>query len=158
MAEGLAIVAIISSIVKLVDFTSKVVSRLNEVQSGTSDIPKSLGNLKVELPVLIHTLQQIHDAAKAKRFPDACAGALLPAVQGCEQPIYEIQSILARTLPKQNDGRTKKVFKSVGSVWNDGKIESITTTLRGYIGTLTFNFAASSSILNPLAGKTRPRI
>lgn len=153
MAEGFAVVAIISSIVQLVDFTSKVVARLNDFQSGTNEIPKSLGHLKAELPVLVHTLQQIHEAIKAEHFPKECATALLPAVQGCDRSIHDIESILAKTLPTQSDGRTKKVIKSVGSVWNDGKIEGIMTALRGYTGTLTFYFVASSSILQPLTGK-----
>ena len=66
----------------------------------------------------------------------------------------EIDLILAKTLPKQGDGRAKKVIKSVGSVLNDGKVEHIAKILRGYIGTLTFYFAASSSTLQPLTGKS----
>jgi hypothetical protein len=59
MAEGLAVVAIVSSIVQLVDFTSKIIARLNEFHSGTNDIPKSLSYLKAELPLVVRTLQQI---------------------------------------------------------------------------------------------------
>jgi uncharacterized protein YoxC len=150
--EALAVVAIVSSVVQLVDFTSKVIDRLNEVHSGTNEIPKSLSHLNAELPLLLHTLKQVQEALQAKHFPEECAAALLPVVKGCDGSIHEIESILKKTLPTQGDGRTRKVFKSVGSVWNDGKVESIRTTLRGYIGTLTFYFAASSSMLQPLTG------
>ncbi|KAF2132357.1 hypothetical protein P153DRAFT_189443 [Dothidotthia symphoricarpi CBS 119687] len=154
MAEALAVVAIISSIVQLVDFTSKVVTRLDELRSDTSDAQKSLGHLKAELPVLVRALQLIEEAINSGLFPKGCATALVPVVQGCEESIREINSILAKTLLKQSDGRTKKVFKSIGSVWNDGKIESIAKALRDYTGTLTFYFAASSSTLQPLTVKT----
>jgi hypothetical protein len=153
MAESLAVVAIISSIVQLVDFTSKIIARLNEFHSGTNDIPKSLSHLKAELPLVVRTLQRIQEAINAGLFPKECATALQPAIQGCQGSVSEINSILAKTLPKQGDGRARKAFKSVGSVLSDGKIEYITTTLRGYIGTLNFYFAASSSTLQPLTGK-----
>ncbi|KAF2793076.1 hypothetical protein K505DRAFT_306450 [Melanomma pulvis-pyrius CBS 109.77] len=150
MAEGLATVAIISSIVQLVDFTSKVIARLNEFHSGTSDIPKSLSHLKAELPLVSHTLQQILEALNAGLFSKECTTALQPTIQGCQGSVVEIDSILEKTLPRQGDGRARKALKSVGSVLSDGKIENITTTLRGYVGTLGFYFAASSSTLKPL--------
>ena len=153
MAEALAVAAIVSSIVQLVDFSSKVITRINEFHSGASDIPKSLGHLKAELPVLNRTLQQIQVAINDEHFPKECATALLPAMQGCEESIKEIDSILAKALPKQGDRRAKKFIKSVGSVLDDGKIEHVTKIQRGYIGTLTFYFAASSSTLQPLTGK-----
>jgi hypothetical protein len=146
MAEVITVVAVVSSIVQLVDFTSKVVARLNDIQLGTKDIPKSLQHLKTELPILFYTLQQLHDAIKADRFPPKCASALQPAIDGCNQSVQEIESILSKTLPEQSDGRTKNSIKSVGSVWHEGKIERITATLRGCIATLTFYFAASSSM------------
>jgi hypothetical protein len=153
MAEAIAVVAVVSSIVQLVDFTSKVIARLNDIQSGTKDIPKSLKYLSAELPVLLHTLQQIHDALKADRFPPTCATALQPAVDSCKESIQEMESSLFKTLPKQGDGKTRSFIKAVGSVWNEGKIERITATIRGCIATLTFYFAASSSIQQPVMGK-----
>jgi hypothetical protein len=146
MAEAIVVVAVVSSIVQLVDFTSKVIARLNDIQSGTKDIPKSLEYLNAELPVLLHTLQQILDAIKADRFPSKCATALQPAVDGCKASIQDIESILSKTLPNQGDGKAKNFIKAVGSVWNEGKIERITATIHHCIATLTLYFAASASI------------
>lgn len=154
MAEGLAVVAIVSSVVQLVDFSSKVIARLNEFQSCADAIPKSLGFLKTELPLLVRTLQQIQGAVDQKLLANNCAAALLPTIQGCDGLIQEINKILAKTLPTQGDGRRKKAIKSVGSVWSEGKIENIQKTLRGYTSTLTFYFAASSSTFLPLTGKS----
>ena len=153
MAEGLAVVAIVSSIVQLVDFTSKIIARLNEFHSGTNDIPKSLSYLKAELPLVVRTLQQIQESIHAGLFSKECTTALQPVIQGCQESVSDINSILVKTSPKQGDGRTRKAFKSVSSVLSDGKIENITKTLRSYIGTLNFYLAASSSTLQPLTGK-----
>jgi hypothetical protein len=51
MAEALGVVAVVFSIVQLVDFTLKVVNRLHEFQSGAKEAPKSLRHLSAELPL-----------------------------------------------------------------------------------------------------------
>lgn len=154
MAEAaFGVVAIVSSIVQLVDFTSKVVSRLHEFQSVASEAPKSLRHLEAELPVLEHSLNQIKVAIDRSVLSDACATALQPTISGVDESLQEIDSILAKTLPKQGDGRAKRAVKSIGSVWNDGDVEKIRSTLRSYVGTLTFYLVASSSTLQPLTGK-----
>jgi hypothetical protein len=121
MVEGLAEVAIVSGIIQLVDFTSKVVTRLNNVQAGTNDIPKSLCYFKAELPVLLLTLQHIQDAIEAWHFPQDSAAALLLTLQGCDHSIHGIESMIAKALPKRNDRLTKKTVKSVGSIWKRWK-------------------------------------
>jgi hypothetical protein len=155
MAEAaFGIVAIVSSIVQLVDFTSKVVSRLHEFQSGAKEAPKSLRHLSAELPLLEHSLNQIKVAIDRSVLSDACVTALQPTISGVDESLQEIDSILAKTLPKQGDGRARRAVKSVGSVWNDGNVEKIRSTLRGYMGTLTFYLVASTSTLQPLTSKT----
>ncbi|PSN62572.1 hypothetical protein BS50DRAFT_122517 [Corynespora cassiicola Philippines] len=153
MAEGLAVVATISSILQLVDFTLKVADRANHLKSGASDIPKSLNHLKTELPVLRHTLQQIQDAIQEARFSGACTAALKPVVEGCNQSMEEMQSILGKNLPEKGDGKVRMLLKSASSVRNDSKIEGIVQTLRGHVGILTFYFATSSSMNQPLDEK-----
>lgn len=100
MAEAFAVVAVVSSIVQLVDFTSKIVSRLHEFQSDTSEIPKSLGQLKAELPMLEHSLNQIRLAIDRSILPKDCVPTLLPVISGVDESLREIDSILAKTLPK----------------------------------------------------------
>ncbi|KAJ4304872.1 hypothetical protein N0V90_000400 [Kalmusia sp. IMI 367209] len=159
MAETLAVLATVSSILQIVDFTSKIVDRLAEFLSDSDDIPQSLGHLKAELPLLSYTLQQIQEAIEAKRLPERSAAALRPTLQGCEQSMHQIESILEKTLPKPGDGKTKRAFKSVISVIKDGKIEFMLTSLGRYKATLTFYFAAaSSSVLQPLKDKTLAKI
>ncbi len=152
MAEAWAVVSIVSSIVQLVDFTTKVVSRLNEFRSDTDDVPKTLSHLKAELTLLLHTLKQINNAITAKTIPEASAPKLQPVLHNCEQLIMGLDKILTKTLPKEGSGKTKQFLKALRSVWKDGEIEQITKTLRGYIATLTFYLTAAHSTLQPLTG------
>jgi len=158
MAEGLAVVGIVSSIVQLVDFASKVLARLQSFQSGTTETPQAFGHFKAELPVLVQVLHNIETSINKGHFPPKSAVAIAPAVQGCQQCILKLDAILEKTLPKQTDSRTKKVLKSIGSVFKDEKIDGIRQSLHGYVWTLTFYFAASSSsTLQQLSGTTLHR-
>jgi hypothetical protein len=65
MAEALAIVGLVSSIVQFVDFSSKLVERLNEFLSNLEEVPKTFKDIKTELPLLINTLKRTEDQVRA---------------------------------------------------------------------------------------------
>lgn len=152
MAE-VAIVGIVSNIVQLVEFTSKVVIRLNEFHSSTSEVPNSSRQITSQLPLLLRTLDQIKESIDSGSFDAKCAAALLPIVKECEEQIKELDDILSRLLPKQGDSRTKKTLKSLNSVFQDRKINEVRKRLQKQVGMFTFYFAASSSIHQPPTGK-----
>jgi septal ring factor EnvC (AmiA/AmiB activator) len=89
-------VAAISSIVQLIDFASKVVVRLDSIQSEVKESPDSLSSLKTELPVLLTTLQQIHNAIKDARMPPKSATALPSTIESCKKSIEEIDATLSK--------------------------------------------------------------
>jgi hypothetical protein len=152
MAEALVVVGLVAGIVQLVDFSSKILVRLDEFQSSIGEIPKSFRHVKAELPVLRDTLQQTKDAIDAGFVPDNTKTALTPAIEGCIEQIRSLDNIITKTLPTPNDSRLKRGTKAMGSLYQDPKVEGITKVLRGYIGTLTFYYAAMSSTLQPLTG------
>ena len=65
MAEAAAVIGLVASIASLIDLSAKVVSRLQEFTSKTSDIPESFRSLSIQLPLLTATLQQIQAQAQA---------------------------------------------------------------------------------------------
>jgi hypothetical protein len=119
MAEAIAVMAAISSIVQLIEFTSKVVARLNSIQSGVKGNPDSLSSMKTELLVLLTTLQQVHNAIKDARMPPKCATALHPTIESYKKLIGGIDATMSKNLPSQGDGKTKALLKSVGNVWGE---------------------------------------
>jgi hypothetical protein len=66
MAEALAVVGIIANIVQLVDFSSRVLKRLEDYQSQLGDIPEAFRHINASLPVLLDALQQTQSA---RRYP-----------------------------------------------------------------------------------------
>jgi hypothetical protein len=152
MADPLTIIGIIANIVQLVDFSTKVLARLDDFQCSFGEIPKAFRHIKAELPVLQETLKTTKDKIDDGAIEDSTKAALLPAVQGCKVQIGTLDDLLAETLPVASDTRLKKATKALWSIKQDNKVESIMKTLRGYIGTLTFYHAAMSSTLQPIKG------
>lgn len=60
----LAAIGTVASILQLVDFTSKLISRLKEYHDQSSGISKWLQYISVELPVLNYTLRRLEEAFK----------------------------------------------------------------------------------------------
>lgn len=152
MAEALAVVGVVATIVQLVDFSSKILSRLDEFRSSVEEVPKSFRHIKVELPPLQDALQRIKEAIDAGSVEDGTKRALLPAIQGCREQFAELDAILAKTLPGPSDSWIARKKKAILSLNQDDKVEGISKILRGYIGTLTFYYTVASSSLQPLSG------
>ncbi|KAF2726518.1 hypothetical protein EJ04DRAFT_571199 [Polyplosphaeria fusca] len=150
MAEVWAAVGVVASIVQLVDFSTRVVSRLDEFCSVAKEIPKSFRHVKTELPLLATTLEQLKSAIDATSEANGSNKALLAVITGCNEQVAQLDAILEKTLPKASDSLRTKGMKAIASLHHDAKVESITTALQNYIGILTFYYAAASSTLQPL--------
>ncbi|PVH90870.1 hypothetical protein DM02DRAFT_620815 [Periconia macrospinosa] len=153
MAEALAVVGIVASIIQLVDFGSRVLKRLEEYQSELGDIPEAFRHIKTELPVLLDALRQTKATIGAGSVQDESKKALLPAVEGCTVQIKALDDIIAKALPASGDSWARRRRKALGSLRYDAKVEKITAVVRGYIQTLTYHAATS---LRPLTGMTFP--
>lgn len=70
MAEALAAVGVVVSIVQLIDFSSKILHRLDEFRSSVGEVPKSFRHIRAELPVLQDTLRQTKEAIDAGSVED----------------------------------------------------------------------------------------
>jgi len=153
MAEALAVVGVVASIVQLVDFSTRVVSRLDEFYSAAKETPKSFRDIRTELPLLATTLKQLKGAIDPTSVADGSTKALVSVIAGCNEQVAQLDAILAKTLPETNDSWRTKGKKAIVSLHHDAKVESITRTLRNYIAILTFYYAAAASTLQPLTGR-----
>lgn len=154
MAEALAVVGIVANIVQLVDFSSKVLSRLNEFQSSVDEVPSSFRNVKVELPLLLDTLKHINKDISAGLIADEIQKSLLPVIEACQTQIESLDVVLVKTLPAPGDSRTQRTRKAISSLSQEAKIEKIGSALRSHLLALTFYYSVASSTLQPLKGKT----
>jgi hypothetical protein len=151
MAEALAVVGIVANIIQLVNFGSRVLKRLEEYQSKLGDIPEVFRHIKAELPVLLDALRQTKAAIDAGYMQDDSKKALIPAIEGCGIQIQSLDNVIVKALPALGDSWATRGRKALRSFRYDAKVEKITAVVRGYIQTLTYH-AATSSTLRPLAG------
>ena len=151
MAEALAVVGVVASIVQLAELGSKVLLRLNDFQSRIGEIPKTFQHVKAELPVLLDTLKQTKSAIEVGSIPNETKNALLPAIDGCRTQVELLDTLIGKVLPLQSDSWSKRGLKAVSSLRQDAKVKKIRTDLQSYIQTLTYYHAAASSTAPPIS-------
>jgi hypothetical protein len=144
MAEALAVVSVVASIIQLLDFSTKVVSRLNEFYSDAKEVPKSFRHVKTELPLLATTLAQLKDTLDTTSAADGATKALVPVIAGCTEQVEKLDVILKNVLPEITDSLRMKGKKAIVSLNADRKVENITEALRNYVVTLTFYYVAAA--------------
>ena len=154
MAEALAVISVVANIIQLVDFSSKLLHRLDEFQSSLGEIPKSFRHFSAELPVLRVTLQKVRDAIEAGSVGDETEKALIPAIYGCKEQIQLLDTLLTTILPEATDSRLKRGRKAMLSLNQESKVKSITRILHSYIRTFTFYYTVVSSTRQALTGDT----
>lgn len=152
MAEALAVVSVVATIVQLVDFTAKVLSRLNEYHTQAGEIPTSLRDIKAELVALKDALQHTEQAIVTGTLGATAETALKPTLERCEGQVKALDDLCAGILPAIDDSSWKKTQRAVRSIKLEPKVENVTKSLRGYIATLTFYHVAALSTLRPSTG------
>jgi hypothetical protein len=145
MAEALAIVGLVSAIIQFVDFGSKVVERLNEFGSDIHELPKAFQAIKVQLPLLIDTLNRTQRQATAGHISDATAVALIPLIDACLNEIKVLQIILDKTIPPQKSSSWKRRLLALKSLAHDKDVDRSITKLESHIRLLTFHQSTSNS-------------
>jgi hypothetical protein len=143
MAEALAIIGLVSSIVQFVDFSSKIVERLSEFQSSLNEVPKTFRDIKSELPLLIDVLKRTESQVHCGDINRDTHDALAVVVEGCRNQVQLLDDILVKTLPKVGDSSWKRGRKAFSSVAQEKRVHQITTTLRNYVQILTYHQATT---------------
>lgn len=87
MAEALAVIGIISSIVQLVQFADTVIERVNEFRHSVKEIPTAFRDISITLPLLISDLKRTKVAAEANKIVDDEKVAILAVIEGCSGQI-----------------------------------------------------------------------
>jgi hypothetical protein len=155
MAE-IAVIGLVSSIIQIVDFGSKVVSRLNEFQSTVDEVPKTFRDIKIQLPLVIDTLKQTQRQADAGCVNEETAKALRPVIDECLSQVKLLGDILVKAMPAKDDSDWKRRFKALSSFAHDGTVQQITARLERYVQTLTYYQSSqySKPTLKPPQRKT----
>jgi len=107
--EALVVVGIIANVLALVDFSSKVLSRVDDFKGKVKDVPKAFRNLKIVLPLLADTLSRTKSRIDALEVDDTTCAALRP---------------------KDGATRLEIRWKAISSVKQDKKVQEISVVQR----------------------------
>lgn len=83
MAEALAIVGLASAIVQFVDFSTKVIGRIDKFRSKNNEVPVVFRDIKIQLPLLISDLKRTKERVELHEVALETQSAVLAVVQGC---------------------------------------------------------------------------
>ena len=140
-ARSPALAPLLPALVQLVECGTKAVAQLNECQSSIKGVPKSLRDVTIEVPLLLHTFAQTKKIAEAGQFDEATQLVLLPLVQGCHSQVALLNDTLIKILP-QGDLSWRRGFKALFNLQNEKKIQQIIELLRKYERMMTMKHSS----------------
>ena len=123
IAKAVAIVGLVASIASLVDLSAKVLSRLLEFNSKSSEVPESFRSLSTCLPLLTATIQHIQSQAETSRFPDDVSKALQAVVDDTAKQVSSIHISLSKVLPSDGASKLERALKALTSLAKEDKIQ-----------------------------------
>jgi hypothetical protein len=138
MAEALAVVGLVSSIVQFVDFGTKIVDRLHDFTQCINEVPKMFRKVHDQLPLIIDTIRRTQSQANAGQVGEETAKALKPVVDGCLAQVKQLEDLLVKALPKEKDSTWSKRIKALASLARDKAVHQIASDLESHMGVLTY--------------------
>jgi hypothetical protein len=139
MAEAIATLSLISSIIQLIEFSAKVVKRLDEFDMSLGDVPRTFRSIKIELPLITDSLRRTKEQAESNRLDKATLDALLPVIEACYGEVKMLYEVIHDAVPSPGSSSWERRKKAILSLGKDKKVEKSTEALRKYMKTLTLH-------------------
>jgi len=113
------------------------VKRLNEFRANVQDLPQSFLHISDQLPLLIDTVNRLHDQAKNGDLSPNTETALRPVVKGIHAQITHLDSVLVKVLPSAKASTWEKGLKAVKSVAYQKTVDDFASVIDRYVSNLT---------------------
>ena len=112
--------------------------RLSDFSAEVEDVPETFRLIKVQLPLILDTLQQTKDQADARQINEETAKALKAVVDECIATVQQLDEILTKALPNGRDSTWQKYRKALSSLAQDKKIAQLQASIKRHIPILTY--------------------
>lgn len=133
MAEAIAVISFVSAVWSLADHGTKVVKGLTEFRTNVRDLPQSLIHISDQLPLLIDTVNRLHNQARDGNLSSATEKALQPVVDGIHAQVTKLDSILAKVLPSAKASTWEKGLKAVKSLGFQKAVDEFALVIDRYV-------------------------
>ena len=135
--EAIAAISFVSAVWSLADYGTKVVQRLNEFRANVRDLPPAFLHISDQLPLLIDTVNHLHDQAKDGDLSPKTETALRPVVEGIHTQITQLDSVLVKVLPSAKASTWEKGLKAVKSLTYQKTVDDFASVIDRYVSNLT---------------------
>jgi tetratricopeptide (TPR) repeat protein len=135
--DPITAVSFVSVVWSLVDYGTKVVQRLNEFRANVRDLPQAFLHISDQLPLLIDTVNRLHDQAKDGDLSPKAETALRPVVKGIHAQVTQLDAILVKVLPSAKASTWEKGLKAVKSVAYQKTVDDFASVIDRYVSNLT---------------------
>jgi hypothetical protein len=152
MAEALAQVTLITNIVQIINFSTKVVHGLDKFTAKAGNVPGSFSHIRTEILSFNSRLQNVLEVINIGPVSDKIYTTLLPVRAGRQEQFAQLDAILVRDHINGNKIRENNSAKDITVFHQDTDIESTAESLRDFLKILSFHNAAVFSNLQPQLG------
>ncbi|KAF7511844.1 hypothetical protein GJ744_003077 [Endocarpon pusillum] len=139
MAETIAFVGLAAAIVQFVDFSAKIIKRLDEFVAATDNIPECFRDIKAQLPLIVNTLHSIRVQAESQHLSEVAANALKAVVDRSVEEAHTLIVILDKALPKGPSSTFQVRLQALKSLACDKKVQKSVDRLLQHIQVLNFS-------------------
>lgn len=149
MGDPLSTVGAIANVLQLIEFSAKVLSRLNDYRSKGNELPSAFAHIDSQLPILKEVLEKTKLGIDNQSISPDEVKVIEPCLRGCEQQMKKLNEVLSAILPEAQDKSLKRLTKGVRSIWKESEVRDANAEISAYVERLTFYCAWSSSRLDP---------
>ena len=128
-AEFIAVVGVISNVVSVINFCSRVVDETIAARRRTRDVPKAYESLKAVLPLVQLTLTRTQNRIEAGEVDKATVQPLQPLIKQCGEKVNDLANVFRRMQHEQNSSRFRMLFKSAKNLTQDTKVNTLAESI-----------------------------
>jgi len=148
MAEAVAVIGLASSIVQFVDFSSKVIKRLQEFQSSLKEKHNIFADLIIILPLMRDTLDRLCHPSVPNYQREETEEVLLPVIRACVAQVEFLEGILEKTIPDASETSSSKRWKALCSLAREEAVKCAAARLNRFSNSLNFHQSVHASYLS----------
>ena len=130
MAEVIAVIGLASALLSFVDFGSKVVRQLRQLENDISDSPQVFQSVRIRLPLMLDLVQKIMLQLDAGTVDKGTQEHMLPIVKSCVHQAENLDTLIQKSLPGTHDSAWRRGKKAVVGVLGEAEIQRIDAALK----------------------------
>ena len=136
-AEAIAVIGIISNILQLVEFSSKVYDRVKDFTDEAHDIPKAFRESRNKLELVSASLSKTKARASMGHFNEDTCKALRPALERCQSKLAELRIVFEKVVPADGASKMTRRWKAMSSLRQDKKVKALMMSIWDDVQLLT---------------------